>query len=716
MQHPTPPLASYIAQVAGYFGRYNDVNVALGYDRDDQPAPRVLGGRWELVSPLARGGMGVLYVGRHLQTGRRAAIKVIEQASPDALARFRVEASISAQLNHPGIVDVFDADMDESGSCFIAMELLEGCTLREVMDDPSATPQQVIQHLIAALEPLAAAHAKGFVHRDLKPENLFVIRQPSSGPKLKLLDFGIVSRQSDERLTRAGTAMGTPHYMSPEQATSARDAGPASDIWSVGVMMYEAIRGEPPFDGETGNAIIVKACTAPHMPLDSVAPGVDPQIARLIDRCLSKQPAERPQSAQALLDELKVLLRPNSLPAERPSLPVRPVILQHAANDTDSGVRPSLRTRRLTNAVNVLAASGVVCSLGALALPLTGIVAPGAALIVAAVGGGLLLGATSRMRNLREALKPEPTALRPMQTVALARSNRPKPLLHPSRGPEHASVKIDLYGDLSCAITRRAFQRVMSLRLQHAEEVQLSWRPYWDATRENAPLTAEIARALFEREGPGPFWAFFDRMLVTSRKVTSELLYGAAAEAGADMHGFRRALRTRMYMRVLYECREEAEAIGIDTSPTVVINGMMLVGEQSDDRLHWAYVDAKAALAAKRRVEMSDTRAGDQPIAQASLRGLLIRYRGARNAPSTLQRSRAQALERATKLLGRARMEGNDFSDVALRFADCLLEPDELSPRLLDQSFADAAAGLRVGQLSEPIECDEGFMVLQRLA
>src|SRR5207253_2332887 len=144
-------------------------------------------------------------------------------ASAEALARFRLEAGVCAQIGHPGIVDVFDADLDEpTNSCFIAMELLEGCTLRAVMDDSSSTPEQVIELLVASLEPLAAAHAKGFVHRDLKPENLFVLAEPKNGTRVKLLDFGIVAQKTDDRLTRIGTAMGTPHYMSPEQATSAR--------------------------------------------------------------------------------------------------------------------------------------------------------------------------------------------------------------------------------------------------------------------------------------------------------------------------------------------------------------------------------------------------------------------------------------------------------------------------------------------------------------
>jgi hypothetical protein len=665
--------------------------------------------------------MGTLYVGRHLQTGRRAAIKVIEYGSAEALARFRLEASVCAQIAHPGIVDVFDADLDDATACcFIAMELLEGRTLREVMDDPASTPQDVIELLMAGLAPLSAAHAKGFVHRDLKPENLFVLDARVGDTKVKLLDFGIAARAADERLTRAGMAMGTPHYMSPEQATSAREAGPTSDVWSVGVMMYEAIRGEVPFNAETGHGVIVQVCTCPHMPLDHVTPGVDPAIARLIDRCLAKTPAERPANAQALLDELRGLLRPNSLPAARPSLRARQSAQQapQIANTSNtSGVRPSLRTRSAMGSANLLTASGVACTLSAVGMMVAGVASPAPVLLCAALGGGLLYTASARMKAL-QALLQQPAnqnAARIPATIVL--SERPKPLLHPMRGTPSASVRIELYADLTDPISRRAGQRVMNLRLEHPDDVSVVWKPYWDPQREMAPLTAEIGRAVFEREGPEIFWVFFDRMLGTTKRVTEGMLFDFVAEVCPDMYGFRRAIRAHLHRRGVQQCREEADSVGIDHSPALVINGVVLAGEVNEDRLHWAFIDAKSGVERRRIVEMGATHAGQPAVDQVkAVRGLLIRYQGARNAPTGLRRTRAEARERAEKLLGRARMEGADFNDVALRFSDQLLESEDLMPRLADPVFHEAVSKLRVGELTAPLECDEGFQVVQRTA
>jgi len=686
----------------------------------------VLGGRWELQSLLARGGMGVLYVGRHLQTGRRAAIKVIEQASDELLARFRIEASVCAQIGHPGVVDVFDADQDPvTKSAYIAMELLEGCTLRKLMDDAKSTPEQVLGHLMSALEPLAAAHAKGFVHRDLKPENLFVLAKPEGGIRVKLLDFGIVASQAQSRLTRIGMAMGTPHYMSPEQAMSAREVSPASDVWAMGVMLYEAIKGDVPFDGETSHAVIVQALTVPHMPLEHVVPGCDPAIARLIDQCLEKKPEDRPADAAALLSSLQLLLRANALPSIRPSFRVRNVVQKTAVavvQQPTATVRSSVRVRSVKNAANLLAASGVVCSLSALALPVVGAGAPVASMFCAAVGGGLLFTASKRVSALQRLLQTPPVNIqyvkppeqKPQAAVVL--SQHPKRLLHPLRGQPDAPVRIELFADLSCSISRRTCQRVLALRVEHPEHISIVFKPYWDQHRVMGPATGEMVRTLFEREGAEVFWAFFDRFLLNTKRVTQDLLFEYASQVSSDKHGLQRALRTGAHKKGLQQCRDEAQSQGVEQSPAVMMNGVMLPRDLSEDQLRWAYVDALANREQRRKVEMGETRVLDPPPNKdLVVRGLLVRYRGARNAPPAVRRTREEARERARKLGERARVQGADFENVALRFADALIEPEDLRERMAEPAIADALRGLQVGEMSQPVECDEGYQVLQRI-
>jgi hypothetical protein len=446
-----------------------------------------------------------------------------------------------------------------------------------------------------------------------------------------------------------------------------------------------------------------------------VVPGVDSAIARLIDRCLEKDPQKRPQNARQLLDELRDLVRPNSLPVARLSIraPREPEI-----TDTSSttGVRPSLRTRSIVNASHLLAASGVVCGLSAIALPIAGIAAPGSILLCAAVGGGLLIAAGSRMQALKE-LTTQRVAPQPNATIQIQHENRSRTVEHPTRGPHGALVKFDLYADLSCAITRRACQRVLALRAEHPDEIVVVYRPYWDPEREHARAVAEFGRAIFEREGPDVFWEFFDRVIATTRKVTSDLLLQIAEDAGVEMYGLRRALRSHAHRRSLQVCREDAEVSGVTESPTVMINEGPLGGSITEDRLHWAYIDAKSARERRRVVELDATRIGDDGVDEPrTVRAFLVRYRGARNAPVSLRRTREQAYERACKLVTRAQMPGSDFADIALRFADNLFENDELEERLSDPVFADASRALRVGQLSEPIECDEGYQVLQRVS
>jgi serine/threonine protein kinase len=276
----------------------------------------VVGGRYEIIRKIAEGGMGSVHEAVHLLSKRVVALKLLapEVARDETKRqRFLREVSAPAQIGHDGIVEIYDAGFDEKlGLLFVAMELLQGETLRERIArlDPKRNPaarEQLLDLFDRLLEPLAAAHQRGIVHRDLKPENVFVHRRRDGSEIVKVLDFGI-ARELDTAapsVTQTGIAMGTPHYMSPEQAMNARDATFPADVWSLGAMLYEILSGETPFPGETAGSIIAAAVTEAHRPIGTVAPGTSPALSELLDRCLAKRAQDRPRDATVLLEELR---------------------------------------------------------------------------------------------------------------------------------------------------------------------------------------------------------------------------------------------------------------------------------------------------------------------------------------------------------------------------------------------------------------------------
>ncbi len=276
----------------------------------------VVGGRYEIIRKIAEGGMGSVHEAVHLLSRKVVALKLLapEVARDEAKRqRFLREVSAPAQIGHDGIVEIFDAGYDEKvGLLFVAMELLQGETLRERIEriNPKQNPagrELLLDLYDRMLEPLAAAHARGIVHRDLKPENVFVHRRRDGAEVVKVLDFGIAREldASSPSVTQTGIAMGTPHYMAPEQAMNAREASFPADVWSLGAMLYEILSGETPFPGEAAGSIIAAAVTSAHRPVVTVAAGISQPLSDLIDRCLQKRPEDRPRDAQVLLDELR---------------------------------------------------------------------------------------------------------------------------------------------------------------------------------------------------------------------------------------------------------------------------------------------------------------------------------------------------------------------------------------------------------------------------
>jgi serine/threonine-protein kinase len=309
-------------------------------------------GNYAIERPLAHGSMGHVYVARHTLTHARVALKVLRsELARDSQAeeRFLREVRAAAHIGHDGIVKVYDAGRSRDGLLYLAMELLRGETLEDRMTRQYGDRLPVLDWLLRVLEPLAAAHEQGIVHRDLKPANVFIARGADGNERVKLLDFGLARDTREKSGTETGIALGTPYYMSPEQATRPKHVGPASDVWSMGVMLYEVLSGRMPFEGETLHAVVINSTTTAHVPLQEHQPRLDPALYELVEACLSKEPTQRPADATELLARLGPLL---AEPALREELAI-PLAIEppppggdaasNSNGQSDSGSAPSQR-------------------------------------------------------------------------------------------------------------------------------------------------------------------------------------------------------------------------------------------------------------------------------------------------------------------------------------------------------------------------------------
>jgi serine/threonine protein kinase len=267
----------------------------------------ILDGRYALIERLGEGGMGAVWIARNIAVGgAEVAVKVMHAnlvTDATAVERFRNEARIAAQIGHPNIVRVFDFGLSDDGAPYMVMERLHGESLADRLEREGALPpREAVQIVATVLEALAAAHAQDVLHRDLKPENIFLAREGSTIVP-KILDFGVSKIVGDDaertRMTRTGALIGTPAYMSPEQVMGA-PVDLRSDLWAMGVILYELLSGRLPCDGKNYNAVLVRIATGDLDPLTLHLPTVDPVLAAIVERAMARKAAARFPSAEAM--------------------------------------------------------------------------------------------------------------------------------------------------------------------------------------------------------------------------------------------------------------------------------------------------------------------------------------------------------------------------------------------------------------------------------
>ncbi len=350
-----------------------------GYVANHQPlkwsevaAGDLISGKYRLQRRLGAGSMGSVWAARNELTNRDFAVKFLLpelSKNEDALNRFFLEARACGQIRHPAIVDVYDMGQAEDGSPYLVMELLEGEGLdARISRQGQLRPADVCRYIATVARGLEEAHTRGLIHRDLKPGNIFFAITNSGEVFPKVLDFGISKETSSEHFdfvkTGTGQVLGSPAYMSPDQAKGELDVDARTDVWSLGVIMYETLTGELPFDANNYNALMLRIITQPHRPAIEVAPEIPPELSVLTDRCLQKNRDDRLRSADDLANELEriyatLTLTPLMRPERHISLSIPP-----ADGTTQHGwfkVRTRNGQKQLSPAVMI---AGVVALLG----------------------------------------------------------------------------------------------------------------------------------------------------------------------------------------------------------------------------------------------------------------------------------------------------------------------------------------------------------------
>jgi serine/threonine-protein kinase len=299
---------------------------------------QIIEGKYRIVRLIGEGGMGAVYEGENVRIKRRVAIKVLHAATAtnaEAVQRFEREAQAAGRIGSDHILEVLDLGTLTNNDRFMVMEYLDGEPLSaRIQRRVRLNPRELVPLARQVLAGLAAAHSAGIIHRDLKPDNIFILREKAGqADYVKIIDFGISKFQSLAgdvmNMTRTGTVMGTPYYMSPEQANGSREADQRSDLYSVGVIMYEAITGQVPFDAKSFNELLFKiVLSTPPSPL-TIVPDLDPAFASIVSKGMARDVEHRFQTAVQFAEAIENWSRtgaPVTVPPEhrQPGMPGMP--------------------------------------------------------------------------------------------------------------------------------------------------------------------------------------------------------------------------------------------------------------------------------------------------------------------------------------------------------------------------------------------------------
>jgi serine/threonine-protein kinase len=274
-----------------------------GFSHDEPQIGTLFAGRYEIQSVLGKGGMGIVYKAHDRELDDLVAIKTLRgevlSADPSLLDRFKQEIRLARRITHPNVLRTHDLG-ESNGLKFLSMEFVKGLTLKHLLETGEILPTPVGLRIAKQVcAGLAAAHEVGVIHRDIKPQNIII--EPTGG--LKIMDFGIARLTEDRGMTATGTVIGTPDYMSPEQARGL-PLDYRSDIYSTGVVLYEVFTGSLPFEGDSPLAVVLKHVNDPPPLPQSKNPRIDPKIAAIVMKCMEKDAGARFQSVGELYEAL----------------------------------------------------------------------------------------------------------------------------------------------------------------------------------------------------------------------------------------------------------------------------------------------------------------------------------------------------------------------------------------------------------------------------